>query len=98
MRATLAIAVLVALAMSATPTLAADRTVQSSDDRESALLTEWIVELELAWVGLVLPGVSGLVTWSPPVPTTVDDEPEDDGEAPAREQRKRVILEDGAPF
>ncbi len=96
----LATAVLIALAMSATPTLAADRTVQPLDeDRELAALSAWILELERTWVGFVLPGAGGLVEWTPVI---VDAEVEPvTGEAAVAStdnRRSRVILEDGAPF
>ncbi len=96
----LASAVVIALAMSATPTQAADRTVQShEDDRELAALTSWILDLERAWLAVVSPGSAGLVAWTP-VLTTADPEPVDRETSPAtsNDRKARVILEDGAPF
>ena len=96
----LATTVVIALAMIATPTLAADRTVQPHDrDFESAALAEWISELQRAWLGFVLPGAGGLVVWTPMIePVEQETLTEATVEPAATNRRHRVILEDGAPF
>ena len=100
MRAALATTVLIALAMSATPTLAADRTVQPRDDaRELASLSMWIGELERAWIGFVFPGSGELVPWTTAILTAEDETVTVEAtETSEKETRSRVILEDGAPF
>jgi hypothetical protein len=96
----LATTVVIALAMSATPTLAADRTVQPLDEaRELAALSAWIAEVERAWIGFILPGAGGLIAWTPVI--VPDEEETVTGEVAqpsTNERRSRVILEDGAPF
>ena len=97
----LATAVLIALAMSATPTLAADRTVQTLDEnRERASISAWVVQLERAWLGLVLPGTGELVLWTPLIILPAEEETPARAAAEMFEEdgRNSVILEDGAPF
>lgn len=97
---TLATAFVIALAVIATPTQAADRTVQAADDdRELEALAAWIVDLERVWIAVASAGGAGLVAWTP-VPVIVGPEPVD-REPPAttsNDRKARVILEDGAPF
>jgi len=101
MRATtLATTVLIALAMSATPAPAADRTAQTLDeDRELAALTAWIADVEQTWLGYVLPGSGGLITWTPlALPADKETTTGETTEVSKKDRRSRVILEDGAPF
>jgi len=92
----LAAVVLSALALSATPTQAADRTVQTEvGDAESAPVSEWFGR----WLEFVLHGTGDPVVLTLALlpaeeeipPKDVVDEIEESG-------RNRVILEDGAPF
>ncbi len=96
----LATTVVIALAMSATPTLAADRTVQPLDeDRELTALSTWIAEVERTWLGFVLPGAGGLVPWTPVIgPVEEETLTVEATDVSTNERRSRVILEDGAPF
>jgi hypothetical protein len=96
----LATTVVIALAMCATPTLAADRTVHPLDeDRELAALSTWIAEIERAWLGFVLPGAGGLVPWTSTILLAEDETVSGKTVEPsANDRRSRVILEDGAPF
>ena len=95
----LATAVLVVLAMSATPTLAADRTVQPLvENHEQVSTSAWIVQLAQAWLGLVLPGAGEPAPWIVILPA--EEEPATRAAADTSEEgdRNGVILEDGAPF
>ena len=96
----LATAVLIALAMSATPTLAKDRTVQPrAEELELETLSAWVGKVERAWLGFVLPGAGGLVAWTPVIqPDNETVTEEEAAEMSADDLRSRVILEDGAPF
>ena len=96
----LATVVLIVLAMSATPTLAADRTVQPLvENHEQVSTSAWIVQLGQAWLGLVLPGAGEPTPWIFVIlPAEEETETRATANASEDEDRNGVILEDGAPF
>ena len=95
----LATTVVIAIAMSATPTLAADRTVQPLDgDRELTALSEWVGGLERAWLGFILPGPGSPVLWTSAILSAEDTVARAAAKKSADDGPTSVILEDGAPF